>query len=85
MQQVGVARFGGLRDLGEACERAVDQAAEFGFAARLHGLVGQSMEMIEQRLRNIDIRQAGVQPDGPDRIRVLLPGIRDPEPVATLS
>jgi preprotein translocase subunit SecD len=57
---------------------------ESGFAERLRGLVGQSMEMIEQRLRNIEIRQAGVQPDGPDRIRVLLPGIRDPEPVATL-
>jgi preprotein translocase subunit SecD len=30
--------------------------------------------MIEQRLRNSGIRQAGVQPDGSDRIRVLLPG-----------
>jgi preprotein translocase subunit SecD len=57
---------------------------EFGFAARLHTLVGQSMDMIEQRLRNIEIRQAGVQPDGPDRIRVVLPGIRDPEAVAAL-
>ena len=57
---------------------------EFGFAERLHGLVGQSMEMIEQRLRNIDIRQACVQPDGPDRIRVLLPGIQDPEPVTAM-
>jgi hypothetical protein len=28
--------------------------------------------MIEQRLRNSGIRQAGVQPDGSDRIRVLL-------------
>jgi preprotein translocase subunit SecD len=57
---------------------------EFGFAERLRTLVGQSMDLIEQRLRNIEIRQAGVQPDGPDRIRVLLPGIRDPEGVTAL-
>jgi preprotein translocase subunit SecD len=52
---------------------------EAGFAERLHGLVGQSGEMIEQRLRNSGIREAGVQPDGADRIRVLLPDVRDPE------
>jgi preprotein translocase subunit SecD len=52
---------------------------EAGFAERLHGLVGQSSEMIEQRLRNSGIRQAGVQPDGADRIRVLLPDVGDPE------
>ncbi|WMT78699.1 preprotein translocase subunit SecD [Bradyrhizobium sp. Ash2021] len=52
---------------------------DFGFAERQHGLVRQSIEMIEQRLRSADIGQAGVQPDGADRIRVLLPGVRDPE------
>jgi preprotein translocase subunit SecD len=55
-----------------------------GFAERLHGLVRQSIEMIEQQLRNGGIRQAGVQPDGPDRIGVLLPDVRDPEPVIAL-
>jgi preprotein translocase subunit SecD len=55
-----------------------------GFAERLHALVRQSMEMIEQRLRNSDISQAGVQPDGADRIRVLLPGIPDPAPVTAM-
>ncbi len=51
------------------------------FAERLHGLVRQSIEMIEQRLRNIGIKQAGIQPDEPDRIRVLLPDVNDPERV----
>jgi preprotein translocase subunit SecD len=55
-----------------------------GFAERLHGLVRQSMEMIEQRLRDSGIRQAGVQPDGSDRIRVLLPGVTDPERVTAM-
>jgi preprotein translocase subunit SecD len=42
--------------------------------------------MIEQQLRNSGIRQAGLQPDGSDRLRVLLPGIWDPEPaIAILS
>ena len=40
--------------------------------------------MIEQRLRNSGIRQAGVQPDGSDRIRVLLPGVTDPDRVTAM-
>jgi preprotein translocase subunit SecD len=71
-----------VADKGDGLVRLTPTAS--GFAERLHGLVGQSMDMIQQRLRNIDIRQAGLQPDGPDRIRVLLPGIQDPEPVALL-
>ena len=55
-----------------------------GFAERLQGLVRQSMEMIEQRLRDSGIRPAGVQPDGADRIRVLLPGVTDPQRVTAL-
>jgi preprotein translocase subunit SecD len=57
---------------------------ESGFAARLHGLVEQSIEMIEQRLRNDGIAQAGLQPDGSDRILVLLPGVTDPDRVAAM-
>jgi preprotein translocase subunit SecD len=57
---------------------------ESGFAARLHELVKQSREMIEQGLRNNGITQAGVQPDGTDRIRVLLPGVTDPDRVAAM-
>ena len=55
-----------------------------GFARRLRGLVGQSIEMIEQRLRSSDIKLTGVQPDGADRIRVVLPGVRDPERVTAI-
>jgi preprotein translocase subunit SecD len=58
--------------------------ADSAFAGRLRGLVRQSMEMIEQRLRDSGIRQAGVQPDGSDRIGVLLPDIRDPERVSAI-
>jgi preprotein translocase subunit SecD len=52
-----------------------------GFAERLHGLVGESIELIEQDLRDNGIKPADVQPDGPDRILVLLPGVTDPGPV----
>ena len=56
---------------------------ESGFAARLHELVGQSLEMIEQGLRNSHV-PAALQPDGADRIKVLLPGVTDPERVAAM-
>lgn len=66
----------GAADTGDGLVRLMP--TDSGFAERLRGLVRQSMEMIEQRLRDIGIRQAGVQPDGSDRIRVLLPAVRDP-------
>ena len=53
-------------------------------AAHLHDLVLQAVEMIEQRLRDIGIKQASVQPDGADRIRVLLPAVMDPDRVAAM-
>ena len=52
---------------------------EPGFAERLRVLRRQSVEVIEQRLGNFGVAASGVQPDGPDRIRVLLPGVKDPE------
>jgi preprotein translocase subunit SecD len=52
-----------------------------GFVERLHGLVGESIDLIEQDLRDNGVKLADVQPDGPDRIRVLLPGVTDPERV----
>jgi preprotein translocase subunit SecD len=57
---------------------------EAGFAERLQRLVGQSIRMIEQRLRDADVRLKSVQPDGSDRIRVLLPGLSDPGRVAAM-
>jgi preprotein translocase subunit SecD len=54
------------------------------FAGRLDELLRQSIEMIAQRLRDSGIRLADAQPDGADRIRVLLPGVRDPERVTAI-
>jgi preprotein translocase subunit SecD len=54
------------------------------FAGRLNELLQQSIEMIAQRLRDSGIRLADAQPDEPDRIRVLLPGVRDSERVAAI-
>ena len=67
----------GVIDSGDGLVRLMP--TEAGFAERLHELVKQSGEMIEQRLRNSGIKEAGVLPDGADRIRVLLPDVRDPE------
>jgi len=56
-----------------------------GFAERLRGLRRQSIEVIEQRLGNLGVAASAVQPDGPDRIRVLLPGVGDPERLAAIT
>ncbi len=69
----------GIADSGDGLMRL--EPTEAGFAEHQHRLVGQSMEMIEQGLRSDGIMQAGLQTDGPDRIRVLLPGVADPDPV----
>ncbi len=57
---------------------------EQAFAERRRQLVKQSTEMIDQRLRNSGIAQPVLAPDGADRIRVVLPGVRDPERVAAM-
>ena len=57
---------------------------EQAFAERRHRLVKQSTEMIEQGLRNSGILQPGLASDGADRIRVVLPGVTDPERVAAM-
>jgi preprotein translocase subunit SecD len=48
-------------------------------AARLHELVEDSIAMIEQRLKDADLKLASVQPDGTERIRIFLPGVMEPE------
>ena len=50
-----------------------------GFAERLRALRQQSIEVIEQRLGSLGVAATGVRPDGLERIRVLLPGVSDPE------
>jgi preprotein translocase subunit SecD len=70
-----------VTDGGDGLMRLVP--TESGFAERLHELVGQSLDMIEQGLRNSDT-PAGLQPDGSDRIKVLLPGVIDPGRVVAM-
>jgi preprotein translocase subunit SecD len=53
-------------------------------AARLHDLVDDSIAMIEQRLKDADIKLASAQPDGTDRIRIFIPGMMEPERVTTI-
>lgn len=53
-------------------------------AARLHDLVEDSIAMIEQRLKDADIKLVSVAPDGTDRIRIFLPGVTDPERIAAI-
>lgn len=53
-------------------------------AASLHDLVEDTIAMIEQRLKDIGIKLASVQQDGPDRIRIFLPGVMEPERVTAV-
>lgn len=53
-------------------------------AARLNGLVEDSIAMIEQRLKDSGVKLATVAPDGTDRIRIFLPGVTDPEPITAI-
>jgi preprotein translocase subunit SecD len=71
-----------VTDSGDGLIRLVPTEADFG--ERLHQLVRQSGEMIDQRLRNSGIRDASEQPEGADRLRVLLPGVGDPERVSAM-
>ena len=69
-------------DAGEGLIRLVP--TEAGFAERVRELRKQSMQVIARRLENFGVAAAGVQPDGLDRIRVLLPGVKDPERLSAL-
>jgi preprotein translocase subunit SecD len=53
-------------------------------AARLHDLVENSIAMIEQRLKDADVKLVSVGPDGTDRIRIFLPGVTDPERITAI-
>lgn len=53
-------------------------------AERLHRLVEDSMNMIEQRLHNSGIPELGTRGEGADRIRVLLPGVTDAQRVTAI-
>src|SRR5262249_28601467 len=63
-------------DAGEGSIRLVP--TESGFADRVRAARRQSIEIIERRLDSFGVAARGVQPDGVDGIRVLLPGVKDP-------
>lgn len=54
------------------------------FAARQRDLVEDAIAMIEQRLKEIDVKLAAVRPEGPDRISIFVPGLMDPLRVTAL-
>ncbi|MGT2501348.1 SecDF P1 head subdomain-containing protein [Bradyrhizobium guangxiense] len=57
---------------------------EAASTARLRELVDDSIDMVEQRLKDSGIKLASVQPDGTDRLRIFVPGEMDPERVAAI-
>jgi preprotein translocase subunit SecD len=83
---LGVTQAGGRKvdvaDNGDGLVRLTP--TETDFADRLRGLRQQSVEVIEQRLANFGVAAAGVQQDGTDRIRILLPGVKAPDRFSTL-
>jgi preprotein translocase subunit SecD len=64
-------------DAGEGSIRLTP--TEAGVADRVRRARQQSIEVIERRLDSVGVAARGLQPDGPDGIRVLLPGVKDPE------
>jgi preprotein translocase subunit SecD len=69
-------------DVGDGLLRLMPTDA--AFAAGQHELVEDSISMIQQRLKDIGINLASVQPDGADRIRIFLPGVMEPERVSAV-
>lgn len=53
-------------------------------AARLRDLVEDAIAMIEQRLKDAGVKLASVQPEGTDRIRMVLPGVMEPERITAI-
>ena len=74
----------GTADIAATGELIRVTPTQAGFAERLRALRQQSIEVIEQRLGSLGVAASAVQPDGPDRIRVLLPGVGDPERLAAI-
>jgi preprotein translocase subunit SecD len=83
---LAAADSGGRRaevaDVGDGVIRLTP--TESNFAERLRLLRQQSIEVIEQRVANFGVTAAGAQPDGTDRIRILLPGVKDSERFSAL-
>jgi preprotein translocase subunit SecD len=64
-----------IENLGEGSLSLAPTEREF--AERVRRVRQQSMEVIERRLESFGVATRAVQADGPDGIRVLLPGVHD--------
>jgi len=71
-----------VQDVGERLVRLT--LTEHAVDVRSSAALERSIEIIERRLAERHIDAGGVQQDGDDRILVLLPGIKDPAPMARL-
>jgi len=69
-------------DVGEGAIRLV--LTEAGFVDRVGRARRQSIEVIDRRLDSFGVATRAVQPDGLDGVRVLLPGIKDPERLSAM-
>jgi preprotein translocase subunit SecD len=71
-----------ILDAGEGSIRLMP--TESGLADRVRRVRQQSIEVIERRLDSFGVAARGMQPDGLDGIRVLLPGVKDPERLSAI-
>jgi preprotein translocase subunit SecD len=71
-----------VRDAGEGLLRLTPTQA--AFASHLREQRQRSIDIIGKRLEAFGVVAAAARPHGPDRILVLVPGIRDPEQVRAM-
>jgi preprotein translocase subunit SecD len=69
-------------DMGEGSISLTPTAS--GLADRVRRARQLSIEVIERRLDSFGVAARGLQPDGLDGIRVLLPGVKDPERLSAM-
>jgi preprotein translocase subunit SecD len=72
-----------VRDVGEGLLRL--SPTQSAVDDRLRGALDQAIDIIKRRTKELGVDAAAVQRDGPDRILVLLPGVKDPTRLAMLS
>lgn len=78
---VGVGGFGApVRDVDIRSEgdRMVMSLSEAGIADRIDQAIGQSLEIVRQRVDQVGVAEPTIQRAGSDRILVQLPGLQDP-------
>jgi len=71
-----------VRDAGDRLVRLTPTAPAVN--ERLRASLQKSIEIVQRRIKELGINTAGVRQDGPERILVLLPGVKDPAPLARL-